>query len=152
MIDFFREVIDLPSFKKSTNELLNALLKSASVKNYIQENKTELIDISLSEYLNAVVAEKKLKISQILKDAQINQIYGYQIFQGKKHPSRDKLISIAISMNLELEDIQKMLKALKYQPLYARIARDCVIIKGITDKDSVCKINEELYNNGFDTL
>lgn len=131
--------------KKPTDELLNSLNNTDNIDTFFKENNEFMIDKRLQEYLNTLVTKKSLKKSEILKNAEINDIYGYQIFSGVRKPSRDKLVCICIGMKLSLEETQSVLKLGGFAPLYPKNKRDCIIIFGIKNNQSVCEINNILY-------
>lgn len=138
--------------KKPTNELMNALSESSSIQNYIQTEQKHFIDSTISDYLNQLVEEKALKKSDVIKKAELNEIYGYQIFSGKRIPSRDKLISLSFGMSLSLEETQALLKYAGYAPLYPKQKRDSLVIWGISHQFTIYQINELLYTEQENTL
>ncbi len=138
--------------KKSTDELLEALNNSTSIENFIQSEKEHLIDAPLHNYLNQLADEKNLKKSQVIHDAELNEIYGYQLFSGKRFPSRDKLLSLSFGMHLSLEETQQLLKYAGFSPLYAKNERDSILIWCINKKYSILQTNEVLYDHSFNTL
>ena len=138
--------------KKKTNDLMKNLSSDQNLDRYLKENEGELISEEISTYLNQLVAARGLKKTQILKDAEMNEIYGYQIFAGSRKPSRDKLICLCVGMGLSLEELNQALKYAGELPLYPRSARDSVLIAGILWGDRVMKLNQALYDYGFETL
>lgn len=138
--------------KKPTNELMEALNSSSSINSYLQKEEEHLINASLSVYLNQLLADKDLKKSQVIKNAELNEIYGYQIFSGKRLPSRDKLISLAFGFSLSLEETQQLLKYAGFSALYPKNRRDSILIWGISHRFNIYQTNEELYNQAEDTL
>lgn len=138
--------------RKPTDELMNALSESSSIQNYIKSEQDYFIDSTISNYLNELIQVKSLKKSNVIKNSELNEIYGYQIFAGKRIPSRDKLIAISFGMSLSLEETQALLKYAGYAPLYPKQKRDSFIIWGITHHFSMYQINELLYNEQEATL
>ncbi len=65
---------------KSTNELLDELTSGTPLTSFISKNSENFIDTNLSETLHRILKEKGLTKSAVLKRAEINDIYGYQIF------------------------------------------------------------------------
>jgi len=131
-----------------TEELENQLSDANKFSDYIEENNEQLIsDTKLSEYLEKLIEKMDCKKSDIIKQTNLNRAYVYQIFEGKKQPSRDKLISIAIGMGLDFEHIQKLLKYAGLRHLYARDMRDAAIIfavkKGYTFNETNCTLYEQ---------
>lgn len=138
--------------KKTTGELMEALQASKNIDQYIAENGQYLIRESLADSLNRLIEEKRLAKSAVIKKAEMNEIYGYQIFSGTRTPSRDKLLSLCIGMALSLEETQQMLKLAGFAPLYPKSKRDSIFILGIEKQAGVCAINETLYNSGEATV
>ena len=69
----------------------------------IHKQRTGLFDRFCSfQLFDQLLEEKSLKKSTVIKNSELNEIYGYQIFSGKRIPSRDKLISIPLDWNFHL--------------------------------------------------
>lgn len=136
---------------KTTGELLN-ILKNSSLEAYLKENQNELIENPLCTYLNALLEEKKLKKSEVIKKSDIDQIYAYQIFSGTRVPSRDKLIALCLGMELTLEETDTLLKYAGYATLYPRNKRDSVIISAIKNGQSRYDVDDILFDLGLSPL
>lgn len=67
--------------KKLTEELLNELLDAPSIDGYIKEH--DFSAPSLSEYLKQLLQEKGLERSHVVRMADLNETFGYQIFTGR---------------------------------------------------------------------
>lgn len=139
--------------QKSTTELLNELKNFDSFKEYEKINKNSMINKTLSQYLCDLLVEKHLKKSDVIRKGELNESYAYQMFSGvKSTPSKDKLICLSIGMDLSVDETNSLLKLAGLSPLYPRIKRDSIIIINMNNKKSVVEINEELYNEGEETL
>lgn len=138
--------------KKPTNELMDALTRNSSIDSYLNKEKEFLIDMSVSEMLGFLLQEKNLQKSAVIKKAQLNEIYGYQIFAGKRMPSRDKLIALAFGMELSLEETQQLLKYASFSPLYPKSDRDSIIIWSLLHHLDVIRTNECLFDHSVATL
>lgn len=138
--------------KKPTDKLMEALNASSNIDHYLKDAEDYLIDSPLFTYLNQLTDEKNIKKSQAIKNAELNEIYGYQIFSGKRFPSRDKLIALAFGMDLSLEETQQLLKYGGFAPLYPKNKRDSIIIWCINNTLSLYRTNEELYKHCYETL
>lgn len=139
--------------QKSTTELLNELKNFDSFKEYEKINKNSMINKTLSQYLCDLLEEKHLKKSDVIRKGELNESYAYQMFSGvKSTPSKDKLICLSIGMDLSVDETNSLLKLAGLSSLYPRIKRDSIIIINMNNKKSVVEINEELYNEGEETL
>jgi transcriptional regulator with XRE-family HTH domain len=97
--------------------------------------------------------EKGMSKAEIIRKSELNENYVYQLFSGiKSSPSRDKLICIAIGMELSVEGVNSLLKLAGLLPLYPKVSRDSIIIIGINNGKNVVEINEELFENSEETL
>lgn len=137
---------------KETEEMLQQLKTAESLNGYLQDNREQLVDSTISTQLETALAETGLTKSAVLLRSEINDIYGYQLFAGSRKPSRDKLIALCIGMELTLDRSQQLLKATGFAPLYAKNKRDSILIFGIQNKQSVFEINNALYEHNEKTL
>jgi len=138
--------------KKNTSELLSELEGCSDFRTFYNENSDNLLRRGLSEYLSALLEEKGLKKADVIRRSELSEIYGYQIFSGVRVPERRKLLSLAVGMGLNLEEVQTLLKCSGYAQLYVKNEFDCIIIFGICKKLSVVEINELLFDHELDTL
>lgn len=63
--------------KKLTDELLNELLDAPNIDGYIKEH--DFAAPSLSNYLKQLLQEKGLERSRVVRMADLNETFGYQI-------------------------------------------------------------------------
>lgn len=129
--------------QKTTNELLK-LLSSIHSESDLYSFSSELSQkekkISFSEYLLSKMQEKEIPPGRLWELSQIQRNYGYQILNGTKTPSRDKVIALCLSLSLSLEDTQRALMLANAGSLYARRKRDSILIfslqKGLSVMDA----------------
>ncbi len=139
--------------KKSTEELLEIMQTKKSYTDFFNEEVSELNFKSLSEYLNFLLDEKKLKKNDVISESNLDKNYAYQIFSGtKKNPSRDKLLMIAFGMKLSLNETSKLLKIANLADLYVRDPRDSIIIFCLQKHRTLMETNIDLVTYGVDAL
>ncbi len=132
--------------KKSTEELLKILEQSETPEAYQTAAEDEMIQTTLVEELNRLLAERGLKPAEVIRAAQLDKSYGYDIFAGKKTPSRDKVLALAFGLSLDGAETQRLLKYSGYAPLYARDIRDSVILFSLQRQKSLADVNDILYD------
>ena len=144
----------IPDFKSmiSTATIWSELLKAKSISGFLRKNRENMLDLTLSEHLMLLLRKKKLKRADVVRDSGLEKAYVYQIFDGKKRPSRDKLIAIAFGLHLNSKETQRMLKLGGCSELYARVARDAVILFAIQRGMSIAAADDLLYQNNLPTL
>lgn len=132
---------------KTTTELLELIKKSSDITTYIKQASEDFISPStLKEHLNKFLTEKNLKKSDIARLSGLERKYVYDIFAGRRIPSRDKLLAICFAMQLTIDEIQQLLKATGYPPLYARLERDSIILFALQQHLNLIDTNELLYD------
>ncbi len=135
--------------RKNTDDLMEELKnKSTDINEYIDENSEDFIEVNLKDFWSKMLDKSKKAKSDIVNNADISYIYFYEITQGKKLPSKDKIIRIMISMELDLEDCQNALRFCNQSILYPRIKRDSVIIYALEHGLSLYKTQEMLIKAG----
>ena len=133
-----------------TDELLSELLDSSSIDDYVEHH--DFIERTLSEYLRQLLDEKHLERARVVRMADLNETYGYQIFTGARRPTRNKVLQIAFAMALTLKETNRALTAAGASVLTCKDRRDAIIIFCIDRSCSLQKVNEELYRLGEDTI
>ena len=129
---------------QTTTELLDILKTKERYEEVAEDPQILFLNITLAEYLNELTHFKKLKKSDIILKSGLERSYAYQIFAGKKIPSRDKLLALAFGMELAFEEVQRLLKTNSYAQLYPKNKRDSMIIFALYKKQSLLELNENL--------
>lgn len=137
---------------KTTNELNHEIKSVTNIEDFLAKNKEHLLKDSLSEHLNALLVQKGVKRADVVRGSLLDRAYVYQIFSGKRIPSRDKLIAIAFGLCLSDEEAQKMLKLSGNRELYLRDERDALILFALQQKKNIFWVNELLCSHSFMAL
>lgn len=97
--------------KKSTQELLDILKNTPAFSNYAEQEEAELIEVSLSDYLNRLIQAKNQDLPSLIRKSGLDRTYCYQIFDGRKRPSRDKVLALCFAMDLSFTEVQQLFKS-----------------------------------------
>lgn len=136
--------------ERLTEEVLKELLEAPSIDSFI--DKHEFPSCSLSEYLQQMLEKKHLERARVVRMADLNETFGYQIFTGARNPSRNKVLQIAFAMALTLRETNRALSVAGSSTLTCKNRRDAIIIFCIDHGCSLQKVNEELYRLGEETI
>ncbi len=136
--------------ERLTEELLNELLNSSNIDDYLEV--APVGRKSLAHYLQELLEEKHLERSRVVRMADLNETFGYQIFQGQRNPSRNKVLQIAFAMALTIDEVNHALMYAGLSALHCKNRRDAIIIWCIDHACSLVKVNEELYRLGEETI
>ena len=129
---------------KDTEQLENELSASDDVKNFLDENAENFCKYTLAEYLRRLLDEKNLIKAQVIRDSQLDEGYAQHIFSGRKNPSREKILSLALAMKLSPKETDYLLYYAGHNKLYARNERDAVFVFALENHKNVLQTNELL--------
>lgn len=138
--------------EKDTSEIVKELGLSQDFQTFYNENKEYMVTADLAGLLTGLLQSKGLKKSQVIKNAELSEIYAYQIFSGVRVPERKKLLCLAVSMKLNIDEVQQLLKCAGYPQLYVKKPFDSMVLFGLCKGMSVVEINELLYEYDLETL
>lgn len=138
--------------QKDTSEIVKELGLCPDFQTFYSENKEYMVSADLAQLLTELLERKGLKKSQVIKNAEFSEVYGYQIFSGLRVPVRKKLLCLSVSMGLNIAEVQQLLKCAGYAPLYVKNPFDSVVLYGLCKELSVVEINELLYKYELETL
>jgi len=147
-----------PSVKKTlitdaTSDGLRSQIRDAkSFSEFWERHKKRIVHQPLSEYLYALLDEKGLKRSDVVVRTGLDKAYVYQIFAGKKNPSRDKLLTIAFGMKFSEEETQRMLQLSGHRALWPKDERDALLLFAIQRGMSLEDVHTELERYGLEPL
>lgn len=137
---------------KDTSKIVEDLGLCPDFKAFYNENKDYMVKADLSQLLYELITKYQLKKSQVIRAAEMSEVYAYQIFSGLRIPDRKKLLCLCIGMSLNIDEVQTLLKCAGYSPLYVKLPFDSIVLYGICKKLSVVDINEILYEYNLETL
>ncbi len=123
-------------------------------KKRVEEPLTEDM---LAELLDAsdprvFIKKPEVRPRDLVRDAGLNETFGYQIFTGTRRASRDNLLKIAFALGLTLRETNRLLQAGGVNELYCKNRRDAIIIFAISHGYALQKTEEELYRFGEATI
>ena len=129
----------------STEEMLNELSSLRDFQKFSIQHQNEFINTHLPAHLLKLLQQKNISKAQVIHQANLDRVYGYQIFNGTRTPTREKLLQLAFGFRLSLEETQEILKIAGVAPLYAKIKREAAIIFCLNKKYSLDEAQEFLF-------
>ncbi len=123
---------------------------------FLRENADDLLGNgrNFMDYMNKKIKEKNLMKKDIIMRADINQGYGYKLLtQEKVTKQRDVILRICYAAEFTLEETQYALRLYRMETLYARDARDALIMTCFNDRPgNIINVNELLLKNNMQPL
>lgn len=131
-----------------TTQLLELLNQNMPLENILDL----LPDLDFVSYLEACLEKKGLKKNEVIAKTNMQKNYAYQICNGTKKGSKDKIIQLALAMQLDLHDTNNLLSLSDNGLLYAKVKKDAILIYALQHHYDLFKTNELLIAHGFDAL
>lgn len=126
----------------TTIELLKILNENKDIS--IDELLLKIPDLHFTDYIETLLEDKKMSKSVLIERSTLDRNYAYQILNGTKNPSQDKIIMLALALQLDLHDTNNLLTLSSNKVLYPKIKRDALIIYCLNKHYDVIKTNEML--------
>ncbi|MBQ9915550.1 MAG: helix-turn-helix transcriptional regulator, partial [Clostridia bacterium] len=131
--------------------LLQKLARTDRPEEYLEKYRDLLRYPDPVGYLQRKRREKGLSLAKIgARSGQHD--YVYKIFKGEREPKRDVIISIAVGMELNPDETQKLLRLFRLAELSLTDGRDAIILFGILKNKTVWEIDDMLHRNHKSTL
>jgi transcriptional regulator with XRE-family HTH domain len=119
---------DSETQERTTTVLLQQLFDTPDLETFIAGFDPDLEIPPFHTFLTEICKAQEEIPEQIIKRSGIERTYGHQLFNGRRKPSRDKVIQLAIGLKLSFEETQKLLQIAQKSTLYPKIKRDAAII------------------------
>lgn len=123
-------------YAKVFQEILNFITRGEYMKTEDIEEKirrTKRLDMKMiadnpppefSDFLQQLINEHGIKKSALIKALNIDRNYGYQILNGTRTPARNQVIRIALFLQLNFKQTQRLLNLAGREALYVRRPED----------------------------
>lgn len=127
------------------NNEWNKLLKNNTIENLM--NNIKFNDFSINLYLNNIRNYKNLTLKEIaiksnFKYKNIEKFFAGDKSKSKRTPSRDCIIGLCFTFDLNLVEANYLLKAAGFNELYLRNKKDLIVCKCLLEKYDIHKLND----------
>ena len=138
----------------NTSQLMNEILQSPSMDDWESAHGDALIEEkSLSAFLQEMLEKYHLPKTEVIRRANVDTTYAYQIFQGKKkNPSREILLRLSLAWPLTVDETKRLLYYGGAETLYPRVRRDAYLMYAIHNRFSVIETDQYLFEHGEPVL
>ena len=139
--------------QKVNTEFLNEkLLESTDIRDFIEHHNANLRMDSFHHFLYDLIEKSERKNAEIFSHANLSESYGYQLLNGTRQPSRDKIIQLAFGFPLGISETNILLKLAEKSQLYVKNKRDAIIIFALNNKLSLIALNELLFDEACEII
>ena len=134
-------------------KLTEDLLKQIRELNIDEFKKEDNFDkIGIGDYLSNLLTSHDLQPKDIIINLNMDRSYTYRILGGRRNPTRNFLLRIAIFLKLPLEETQRMLSIAQRAQLYPRNRFDAAIIFALEHEMTLEETNALLEEIGEELL
>ena len=112
-----------------STEKIEKLLKEAdNIDVFFESYGDQLVFQPFYEYALQVIAQKNLRMSDVINKSCLSKSTIYKLLSGERNPNRDTIIHLAFGIGLSIEESNRMLKLASHSPLSVRNKREAIII------------------------
>lgn len=129
-----------------TEELLDRLISSSDIQSYLDQDS--ISNQTLTVFLETLREANNMKRSVLARESGLNATVVYDIFSGKSRPGRDHAIMLAIGLNCDLRETQRLLRLAGVSELWCKQRRDAIIIWCIEHGFDLAATDDELQRLG----
>ena len=112
----------------TTDQMIEALDNADSFADFNKKFQDEFVAVSLHDSIQKIIEKKGFSKSGVIRDADLDRTYGYQIINGTRKPTRDKLIQLAFGLKLDADEADRLLRIAGFSPLYPRVQCEAAAI------------------------
>ena len=138
--------------EKNTDTLQQELMSTNNLDRFLTENDASFRDVPLQEAIQRIFDEKGMSKAQLAKQSGISEVYLYQLFSGRRFPSRSRLLCLCFGLGATVDEAQSLLQQARHAPLYSRDRRDAIIIFALSHHMTLFEVNDKLFTENLDTL
>lgn len=143
------EVEELKQFVIANSEIFESSFKKFYdfVIEYVRRNNDSYMDNNNLDNINLLA--DTLEWSSSLRKCV------YSIYKNEWFPLRNKVISLGIHLNMNLDDINYMLNLAKMEPLYVINPMECILMYAVMDaelSDEIYDGTDDLYNHVIEVM
>lgn len=142
----------MSKLEKDTDKLMHSLKKATDFKTLFSQHQENLIEEELKLYLTELLNKNNVTKAEVMRKSGITEATGYQYFDGKRKPSREKLIALAIGFGMDVDETNDLLKKTGYAKLYPKHKWDAIVIFGMSHSQSLVEIDELLFDAQLKTF
>ncbi len=135
-----------------TKKLMRLLRENQDFDQFLESGGQGISNPTLTTRLLSLLKESGLSIAQVADSAMLSQSFAYQIFSGTRKPGRNALLSIALAMRLDLENLQRLLTLAQKGELYPRVRRDAAVIYAVEHGFTLEQAEDLLQQLGEESL
>ena len=137
---------------KDTNGLIQELMETPNLDQFLSENRDNFQSGSIQALLNRLFLKRNISKAALAKQSGMSEVYLHQVFAGRRSPSRSRLICLCFGLSATLEETQELLKQCALAQLYPKNKRDAIIMYGLVNGISLFDVNDKLFSEGEETL
>lgn len=140
-----------------TMDMFELAKRDLPLDDLLQQSGVFFAEKDLVNYINEKIAEKGMTKADVIRKSGFNKRFFYEVAPAKDKPSRKRaarryIIRILMTLQIDLEEIQKVLQRNSYLTLYPKNPEDFIIINCIANKKSVIQCNKMLNEACFENL
>ena len=119
---------------------------------FLSENKDSFETKECGAALQRLFEGADISKAELARRAGMSTVYLYQVFSGRRRPSRDRMLCLCFGLECPVETTQELLKRGGFLPLYPKNRRDAIILYALSRGLTLQETNDRLFKENEETL
>ena len=137
---------------RNTDDLRQALMESEDLDRFLSENKDSFETKECGAALQRLFEGTDISKAELARRSGMSTVYLYQVFSGRRRPSRDRMLCLCFGLECPVETTQELLKRGGFLPLYPKNRRDAIILYALSRGLTLQEANDRLFKENEETL
>ena len=137
---------------RDTDDLRSELMEAADLDSFLAEQADRFRQESFRELLSRMFLKTGLSKAELARRSGVSTVYLHQLFAGRRSPSRDRMLCLAVGLSASLDETNGMLRRCGMAELYPKDRRDAIILYGIAHGEDLQQIDQRLFAQNEATL
>ncbi|MBQ6274180.1 MAG: helix-turn-helix transcriptional regulator [Oscillospiraceae bacterium] len=137
---------------KKTDDLRQELMESEDLSRFLSENEESFETAECGALLQRLFEAAGCSKAELARRSGMSTVYLYQIFSGRRRPSRDRILCLCFGLGCSPGTAQELLKKGAFSPLYPKNRRDAIILFALGKGLTLQEANDRLFQENEETL
>ena len=137
---------------KKTDDLRQELMESEELDRFLAENQESFEAENCGALLQRLYEGAVFSKAELARRSGMSTVYLYQVFSGRRRPSRDRMLCLCFGLECPVETTQELLKRGGFLPLYPKNRRDAIILYALSRGLTLQETNDRLFKENEETL
>lgn len=133
---------------KSTMEIENEMNEKESLDEVLEVlNKNSIGEHAFEKKVKELCAKYEVTLAELQRNVAVSKTLFYAVLKENRQATKETVLKIAITLGVNREEINELLKLAKHKELYVKNKEDAIILFCLKQKMDIYEMDELLKKN-----